>query len=147
MSGRFGWGWNFENSLSQLLRFFGYAEHYTCKSYELTYHWYKGREGNMKHLAQWLNIGWLYLCSALQYAWKNFKLQNVKPYVCTSSFFKNEKKVLENENQTIVCKKKWRILQGRWWQLKKPKVIKKRQEVITFPKKATSAGGMAVKKS
>ena len=30
--------------------FFGYAKHYTSKSHELTYHRYKGREVNAKHL-------------------------------------------------------------------------------------------------
>ena len=49
LSGRSGWKCNFENSISQPLRFFGYTKHYTCKSYELTYHWYKGREVNAKH--------------------------------------------------------------------------------------------------
>ena len=49
LSGRYGWEWNFENSISEPLRFLGFAKHYTCKSHELTYHWYKGREVNAKH--------------------------------------------------------------------------------------------------
>ena len=40
------------NSISQPLRFFGYAKHHTCKSHELTYHRYKGREVNTKHPVQ-----------------------------------------------------------------------------------------------
>ena len=49
ISGDFGWEWNFENSISQPLRVFCYANHYTWKFHELTYHWYKGSEVNAEH--------------------------------------------------------------------------------------------------
>ena len=49
MGGRVGSKWNVENSISQPLQFFGYAKHYTRKSYELTFYWYKVREVNAKH--------------------------------------------------------------------------------------------------
>ena len=51
VSVRFEQKWNFDNSISWPLRFFWYANHYTCMFHELNYHWCKEREINANHPA------------------------------------------------------------------------------------------------
>ena len=45
-----------KNSTSYPLQLFGYAIHYTYKSHEFTYHWYKGWEitWNIRYMTAWL---------------------------------------------------------------------------------------------